>query len=479
MTDLPIVVIGGGFAGLAAAVRLVQAGRRVIVLEARPRLGGRTTAFPDKVSGVLVDNGQHVLFGCYRETLDLLRTIGAEDRVRVQPALDVAFVDARERHTRLRCPDLPAPFHLIGGLLDWDALRWRDRWAALRVWRAVNRGQSHLFGRKGGQSHFFSPETDKWDCPPSGWSAVPRGISGTVPLSVRDWLLGLRQPGRLRQFLWEPLAIAALNEPPELASAEAFAEVLQLLFADGPRNSGLVMPIVPLDEMYAVPARAFIESRGSTVRLNALAKVVATADGVTAVRVGNEDVPCAAVISTVPWNLFGNLFDKTPPALSDVAATAARMASRPIVTANLWFDRPVLDDPFVGLPGCTVQWAFEKGDASHLSCIVSGAIELVDRSNEEILEIAAADVKDRLARARGAALVRGTVVRERHATFSSAQPEIQRPAATTPLRGFYLAGDWIDTGLPSTIEGAVRSARLAVAALTYNEKRGREPFYET
>jgi zeta-carotene desaturase len=118
-----VAVIGGGVAGLTAAVRLAQAGRRVLVLEARPRLGGRATSFEDKATGALVDNGQHVMFGCYRETLDLLRTVGAEDRVWIQPTLDVPFVDIRGRKTRLRCPDLPAPLHLFGGLIDWDALR--------------------------------------------------------------------------------------------------------------------------------------------------------------------------------------------------------------------------------------------------------------------------------------------------------------------------------------------------------------------
>jgi squalene-associated FAD-dependent desaturase len=407
----------------------------VLVLEARPRLGGRATAFADRVTGALVDNGQHVMFGCYHETLEFLRTIGAESRVRVQPALDVPFIDVRGRLTRLRCPDLPSPFHLLGGLIDWDALRWRDRLAAVRMWRAVK---------------------------PS------RGLD--TQTSVRDWLLALRQTGRLRSFLWEPLAVAALNEPAEEASAEAFATILALMFSGPPGNAAIVMPAVPLDEMYAEPARAFIESHGGAVRLNALSRVIAADDRVKGVRIGSERVSCANVISSVPWNTFANLFDAVPPSLEPIVANASRIVSRPIVTANLWFDRPVMDEAFVGLPGCTIQWVFEKtADGSpsgtHLSCTVSGAVELVDGSNEEILRIAETDIRARLRRAREAVLVRGTIVRERHATFSTAQPDVPRPAATTDLRGFYLAGDWIDTGLPSTIEGAVRSGRLAADAV--------------
>lgn len=289
---------------------------------------------------------------------------------------------------------------------------------------------------------------------------------------MREWLLALRQTTRLRELLWEPLAVAALNEPPEMASAQAFAQVLRLMFAGGAENAAIVLPAVPLDRMYAEPARAFVEARGGEVRVNALAKIAADDHGVSGVRVGAVTIPCRTVVSSVPWNTFSTLFDQVPPPLREIVGNAARVISRPIVTANLWYDRPVMNTAFVGLPGCTVQWVFEKGHAaSHLSCIVSGAIDLVDRPAEEILAIAEADVRARLPRARTATRLRGTVVRERHATFSTAQPEIPRPAPETPVPGLFLAGDWIATGLPGTIEGAVLSGRRAADALRAWEKR--------
>ena len=121
-----VVVVGGGFAGLSAASALSAAGARVLVLDARPQLGGRATAFTDWETGELVDNGQHVLFGCYRGTFEFLRRIGAEDNVRVQPSMEIPFLDTVGRRSVLRCPPIPAPLHLLAAVLDWDAMPWGD-----------------------------------------------------------------------------------------------------------------------------------------------------------------------------------------------------------------------------------------------------------------------------------------------------------------------------------------------------------------
>jgi hypothetical protein len=280
-------------------------------------------------------------------------------------------------------------------------------------------------------------------------------------------------------MLWEPLAVAALNEPADIASARAFAEVLSLMFSGGAANAALVLPKVPLDQMYAEPARAFIEAHGGAVRVNASAKLLADDRGITGVRVGEETIECRTVISTVPWNVFRTLFPTVPRSIRPLADTADRIISRPIVTANLWYDQLVMDEAFVGLPNATIQWVFEKGStSSHLSCIVSGAIEFADRSNEEIIAIARADVEERLPRARRAGFLRGLIVREKHATFSTAQPELRRPSPVTPLPGLFLAGDWIDTGLPGTIEGAARSGRLAASAVLATNQTDPNPVFD-
>jgi len=431
-TEFDVVVAGAGFAGLSAAVRLTKRGARVLVLEARSRLGGRATAFADRETGELVDNGQHVLLGCYRDTLSFLADIGATDNVRVQRQLSVTMIDRQGTRSRLVCPTLPSPLHLIGGVLEWDALGWRDRLSILRMDGPLHRKPS-------------DGET------------------------VDAWLIRNGQTPRLREMLWEPLALAALNQSIALAAAAPFARVLAEMFGPDPQAAAIVLPAKPLHQMYAEPARAFIERHGGSVRTGSPAHVAIGASGVT-VEAGDDRWTPKAVVSAVPWFALENLIvgDRSP--LHPIIKCANGMSSSPIVTVNLWFDRMVMpgDEPFVGLPGRDMQWVFDKrlvfgGSASHLSLVSSGASPLVAKTNAELIAAAHQELSEALPEVRAARLVRSTVIRESRATFSLAPGQPARPGPRTNVPGLYLAGDWIDTGLPATIESAVRSGHAAAA----------------
>jgi hydroxysqualene dehydroxylase len=172
------------------------------------------------------------------------------------------------------------------------------------------------------------------------------------------------------------------------------------------------------------------------------------------------------VIAAVPWYAMVDLFEGEPPALADVIGRARRMSSSPIVTVNLWFDRRVMDEPFIGLPGRTMQWVFDKrlvfgAETSHLSLVSSGASSSVGLTNMALVAQAHAEILDAMPDSRAARLTGATVVREPRATFSLAPGEPARPSTETAVRGLLLAGDWIDTGLPATIESAVRSGHRA------------------
>jgi squalene-associated FAD-dependent desaturase len=426
-----VIVIGAGFAGLSAATALAERGVSVLVLEARPSLGGRATAFTDPATGQRVDNGQHVLTGAYRETFRFLRRLGTDGDVRLQPGLSVDIIDRAGRASRLACPPVPAPLHLLLGALRWDAIGWKDVKALARM-------------RSG------------------GGTASPSA-------TVRAWLEQQGQTPRLIELLWEPLAVAALNQSIDQAAAPMFRAVLTRTFTRDRRDSALGLLLRRLDELYAVPSKALIERRGGEVRLNAPARV--SADGsLGPVRVKDETFHARALICATAWYSLAAVFEGRPAALAGVIEAAESTQASPIVTVNLWFDRTVTSSAFVGLPGRTMQWVFDTrsllGDSSsHLSLVSSGAEAIVGRSNQEIIDLAFGELASAIPRAREAVLQRAVVVREKRATFSVAPDQPPRPPTATGVPGLFLAGDWIDTGLPATIEGAVVSGHAAANAV--------------
>ena len=466
-----VIVVGGGFAGLSAATALAERGAKVLLVEARPTLGGRATAFTDPATGERVDNGQHVLFGCYHETFRFLRRVGAEGHVRVQSRLAVDMIDRDGRWSRLACPALPSPLHLLAGVMTWNALGWRDRLSAMKMRAAL----SHM---RGG----------------------PLRSAERPAATVREWLIQNGQTPRLIELLWEPLAVAALNQSIDTAAAASFASILRPMFGRNPRDAALALPSKPLDEVYAHPSRAYVEQRGGAVRLSSPATILCGA-GLYGPRVmvRDERLTARVVVSAVPWHALSDLLPERPAALGPVLDAADRTDASPIVTVNLWFDRVVTDRTLVGLPGRTLQWVFDKravfGPPSHevaslgdptsrrwlggphkrtapagqapsrLSLISSGAEAVVALGNQELIDLAMAEVSAALPAVRSASLLRAVVVREKKATFSVAPGQPARPATRTGVPGLLLAGDWIDTGLPATIEGAVISGHWAADAV--------------
>jgi squalene-associated FAD-dependent desaturase len=288
--------------------------------------------------------------------------------------------------------------------------------------------------------------------------------------TVREWLVSRGQTPRLISLLWEPLAVAALNQPIAEAAAAPFVEVLRRMFSASARDSALGMPRVPLDELYAAPAKAFIERRGGLVRTDAPARLGADADGAAVrVHVRGDELRAGAVVCAVPWHALPDVLPSSRE-LAPVVDAARRTAASPIVTVNLWLDREVTDDMFVGLPGRHMQWVFDKRlligrGSSHLSLVSSGAEAIATRGNQDLIDLALAEVTAALPAARAATLRRAVVVREKRATFSLAPGQPPRPGTRTAIPGLVLAGDWIDTGLPATIESAVISGHRAAKAV--------------
>jgi squalene-associated FAD-dependent desaturase len=347
---------------------------------------------------------------------------------------------------------------LLGGVLRWNALPLADRLSVLRMAGPLRAARKAI-------------------------ARDARAVLAADAVTVSQWLEGAGQGSRIREWLWDPLAVAALNQAPDEASATTFVRVLAELFGPRASDSALALPVVPLHEAYALPAQQFILKRGGDVRVNALARLAsgdASRHGRLRVDVRGALAATAPVIAAVPWFGLGSLVGAIDaPALAPIIERASAMESKPIVTVNLWYDIPVMDEPFVGLPGRATQWVFDKslvlhdegspgrarrGRASHLSLVSSGADDVLRWTNTQLVDTALAELREALPRVRAAQVVRSTVIREPRATFSLAPGQPARPSSRTSVRGLFLAGDWIDTGLPATIESAVRSGHLAAEA---------------
>lgn len=434
-----VLVLGGGLAGLSAAVRLAEAGRKVTVIEATRAPGGRARSFTDAASGRELDNGQHLVMGCYRETLAFLRAIDSTDGIYFQKDLSVRMVRPGGQRLSLDCPPLPAPLHLAVGLLKMRGLGVLDKAAALRA-GLVLRGEVQR------------PDDNE---------------------TCDSWLRRLGQTPTLRNAFWDPLIWGTLNDDPLVSSAAMFTAVLERAFLSTRDASRLGVPKVPLSRLYVDQSLAYLRARGCEVRMGDPVRALeVSGTAITGVVLKSGEVLTAdAVISAVPPHAFLDLLPGTWPA-HPVYQDIARLRTSPII--NLWFstDRAPFDEPFIGLVGGPLHWMFNRsqiegsvGGEVLLNCTISGARACIDDPPESLQELLRLEL-ERYFPGRAPQIRQFRAIKEKRATISHAAGSYNwRPEIVGPLRGLYMAGDWVRTGLPATIESAVQSGHDAARTL--------------
>jgi len=434
-----VVVLGAGYAGLATATELILRGHDVTLVEGRALLGGRAHSFVDTQSGMVLDNGQHVLMGCYHETLALFRRLGVTDRLYSPPRMAVPFIS--KRGPSLLAATAPDPLHLLSALLGYAELTSADKMSAIGLAMRLRLGREPLANE-----------------------------------TVEPWLRRWGQTSNIIRALWEPLCIAALNEPVATASAQLFATVIRRSFLAGATDSSILLSRVGLSDLFAPEVSRLLEMCGGTMRLQTLVTGLRF-EGTTLreITLGDGSVlKPEAVVSALPWHVLRGLL----PAETKLAQACGQIQDAPIISLHLWLDRPILNEPFVGLLDSPVHWVFSRNHiddarmggkdqgAYVITAVVSGARDLVERTGAELEALTLRELGRFLPEARDVKVLHRRIYKARSATFA-ATPETEplRPEATTEWSNFWLAGDWTNTGLPATIEGAIVSGMRAARAV--------------
>jgi hydroxysqualene dehydroxylase len=421
----PVVIVGGGWAGLAAAAELARHQIPIILLESAKQLGGRARSV--QINNMHVDNGQHLLLGAYESTLSLLRNIGINesDVLKRQP-LALQWLRPNAKAVELHTAKLPAPLHLAWGLFRAKGLSLKDRLSALN------------FSRKLQRDNF----TIKNDC------------------SVAQLLDQHGQSITLVNAVWEPLCLGALNTHIHEASAQLFLRTLGDSFRYQRSDSDLLLTRKNLGDILAQPATHYIESRHGSVRLGQRASALEIeAQNITGVRIDDETIPCQQLILATPHVITQRLI-KPHRELAPIAQQLSHISDRPICTVYLQYDKKVtLKLDIQGSLHSLSQWVFDRGlygQQGLMAVVISGSGEHLDWHNDKLCSHVTAELACQ--HPQWPAPLSQHVIREKRATFASTvNVQQHRPASKTPVNGLYLAGDYTDVGLPATLEGAVRS----------------------
>ncbi|HAA48738.1 MAG TPA: Carotene 7,8-desaturase [Planctomycetaceae bacterium] len=433
------VIVGGGLAGLSAAVGLATAGQPAILLESRPRLGGRAGSFRDSGTDEWIDHCQHVGMGCCTSLLWLIQTVGLQEYFRRDTTLHFVsppHPDQPPTIHPLRASCLPAPFHLLPGLSRLNYLDRRSR-------REIRRG---LLALARTTDHNLDQPFDRW-----------LGHHGQSPESISNF--------------WEVILVSALSESLDRISVAHARHVFVTGFLAHRRGWEPVIPRAPLEQIYGQRLSLWLAERGIEVRTGSgVDRVEIHDDKVTGVQLRDGTlVTTDQVILSVPHHRVANLLPESLARHRQIAALE-QLDTAPIAAVHLWLDRPLTDLPHAVLVGRLGQWLFRResptANGDYVQVVISAARHVTQRDRQDVIDEVTEELRGVWPKSAGFRVLRSRLVIEHRAVLSPRPgSESSRPGAITPWPGLFLAGDWTQTGWPSTMEGAVRSGLIAVESL--------------
>jgi len=417
------LVVGGGLAGLSAAVSLAKKNIHVQLIEASPKFGGRVYSFTDEKSGDEIDNGQHLLLGCYYETLKFLDTINASHLFQYQKNLEINFAARGGQKYYLAATSLPYPFSLLFGLLNYDALSIADKITVILLIARLPFIESYSHRNE----------------------------------TVEDWLVGMNQSRNSIKAFWEIIGVGALNSRLKDASAEIFIDILKVIFLEGNDASAMIIPKVGLSKAFINPAVSYIESKKNELSLSE--KLVELSfngsRAVSAVTDKKSVRDFDAVILAIPAHGMSKI--KNIELLLEPETIEMKHSS--ILTLHLWLKENRLKKTFYAFLDSHLHWVFNHG--TYLTTVTSGADELIEKSQEELFAIATTELSNHLG-IKAEDILDYKIIKEKRATFIPNKENLsKRPWTNTKIENIFLAGDWTNTGLPATIEGAIKSGHSA------------------
>jgi squalene-associated FAD-dependent desaturase len=443
------MVVGGGLAGLSAACALADAGYQVRLLEKRRYLGGRASSYEHPGTGEIIDNCQHVLLGNCVNLIDLYRRLSVSDAIRWFDRL--TFIEPGGRRSILQPGFLPAPFHSMRAFLRAPAFSFADKLA---------------IGR--------------------GMSAFLIGIPGDSEENFAHWLARHGQTDRAIDRFWKPVLVSALNEDPEHMSVHYAGQVIRKSLLLSPGAGRMGVPAIPLSELYG-RAIEYMESRGGEVDLNAAPETFAWSAETQqwTVTTRGQSLTSDAVVLALAFEGLSKLLPALPQnaGAEQLAKDLGSFGHSPITGIHLWFDRQITDLDHAILLDATIQWMFHKSrlqpekrrgePGSYVELVVSASKSMVEMQRQEIIDLALRELAEFFPLVAQAKLLKAAVVKEVRATYSI-RPQLDRlrPTSVSPWPRIFLAGDWIATGWPATMEGAVRSGYLAAEAIS---RAGQQP----
>ncbi len=421
-----VLVIGGGLSGLSAACFLAHNKFQVTLIESTHKLGGKTHSIIDKKSGVEIDNGQHIMLGCYYETFNFLKLLCAIKYVEIQNEFQIDYLLEGNRIVQLKAFELFYPINLLLGFIRFQLLSFKDKISLLKLLLKLK---------------FIDSDSLSFN-------------------NVEDWLKKENQTTNSINLFWGVLCVGALNTSPKIASAKLFCEILKRIFWTGGNSFKIVLPKNSLNETFVNPAESFLLKHNAKIyKSERCEKILVSSGEVIGVKTNKrifEDFDYYVI--AVP---FYSLKHFELSFINDL-----EIPYSPILNVYIWFKNNPVKAPFYSVHNSIIHWIFNKGEFINIT--LSNAFNLIDKSKNEIEKIILSEL-DKIIPESSKNCERILIIKEKRATFiPSAEVMEKRFKTRTELKNLFLAGEWTDTKLPSTIEGAIKSGRDAAEEIIFD-----------